>query len=40
MAPPPEALQELLAGIGAAIEVVGGTFTMGYAAVAITVVRG
>jgi SAM-dependent methyltransferase len=36
---PPGKLAELLAGIGAAIDAVGGSFTMGFAAVAITAVR-
>lgn len=33
---PPPQLQELLAGVGAAIDAVGGIFTMGYAAIVIT----
>jgi SAM-dependent methyltransferase len=36
---PPGKLEELLAGIGAAIDTVGGEFTMGYAAVVVTAVR-
>jgi SAM-dependent methyltransferase len=36
---PPAKLEELLAGIGAAIDAVGGAFTMGYAAVAVTAGR-
>jgi len=36
---PPNTLQELLAGIGAAIDTVGGSFTMGYAAVVVTAER-
>lgn len=36
---PPAQLEELLAGIGAAIEAVGGSFTMGYAAVVVTAAR-
>jgi SAM-dependent methyltransferase len=35
----PQRLHELLAGIGAAIDAVGGSFTMHYTAVAITAVR-
>jgi SAM-dependent methyltransferase len=36
----PEAVQaELLAGIGAAVDAVGGTFTMGYTTLAVTAVR-
>jgi hypothetical protein len=36
---PPGQLEELLAGIGAAIDAVGGSFTMGYAAVVVTAAR-
>jgi SAM-dependent methyltransferase len=36
---PPEQLDELLAGIGAAIDAAGSSFTMQYAAVAITATR-
>ena len=36
---PSAKLEELLAGIGAAIDAVGGSFTMGYVAVAITAAR-
>ena len=36
---PPAKLQELLAGIGAAIDAVGGSFTMHYTAVAVTAMR-
>jgi hypothetical protein len=36
---PPGKLEELLAGIGAAIDAVGGEFTMGYAAVVVTAAR-
>ncbi|HXW34849.1 MAG TPA: class I SAM-dependent methyltransferase [Acidimicrobiales bacterium] len=36
---PPDALKDLLAGIGAAIDAVAGTFTMGYAAVVISAAR-
>jgi SAM-dependent methyltransferase len=36
---PPGKLEELLAGIGAAIDAVGGKFTMGYAAVVVTAAR-
>jgi hypothetical protein len=36
---PPAAQQELLAGIGAAIDAVGGRFTMGYTAVVATGLR-
>jgi SAM-dependent methyltransferase len=36
---PPEKLDELLAGIGAAIDAAGGSFMMGYAAVAVTAAR-
>ncbi|HEY5987734.1 MAG TPA: class I SAM-dependent methyltransferase, partial [Streptosporangiaceae bacterium] len=36
---PPTKLQELLAGIGAAIDTVGGSFTMDYTAVAVTATR-
>ena len=36
---PPAALQELLAGIGAAIDAVGGSFTMRYTTVAVTAAR-
>ncbi|MEW1657644.1 class I SAM-dependent methyltransferase [Streptomyces sp. NPDC093707] len=37
---PPEALEQVLAGVGAAIDAVGGGFTMRYATVAVTAVRG
>jgi SAM-dependent methyltransferase len=33
---PPDVLDELLAGVGAAIDALGGSFVMGYAAVAVT----
>jgi SAM-dependent methyltransferase len=36
---PPGKLEELLTGIGAAIDAVGGSFTMGYAAVVVTAAR-
>ena len=36
---PPGALEELLAGIGAAIDAAGGSFTMGYATLAVTAAR-
>jgi hypothetical protein len=36
---PPATQQELLAGIGAAIDSVGGSFTMGYTAVVATAAR-
>ncbi len=36
---PPDELEELLAGLGAAIDAVGGSFTMQYAAVAVTAAR-
>ncbi|MFZ2058017.1 MAG: class I SAM-dependent methyltransferase [Acidimicrobiales bacterium] len=36
---PPAQLEELSAGIGATIDVVGGSFTMGYAAVVVTAAR-
>ena len=36
---PPATLEELLAGIGAAIDAVGGSFTMQYTAVAVTAAR-
>jgi SAM-dependent methyltransferase len=36
---PPDKLQELLDGIGAAIDTVGGSFTMDYAAVVVTAAR-
>ncbi len=36
---PPDKLGQLLAGIGAAIDAVGGQFTMGYAAVVVTAAR-
>lgn len=36
---PPATLDELLAGIGAAIDAVGGSFTMHYTAVVVTAVR-
>jgi SAM-dependent methyltransferase len=36
---PPGTLEDLLAGIGAAIDAAGGSFTMGYAAVAVTAAR-
>ncbi|MGH9061855.1 MAG: hypothetical protein ACRDZY_20430 [Acidimicrobiales bacterium] len=36
---PPGQLEELLQGIGAAIDAVGGRFTMGYAAVTVTAAR-
>ena len=35
----PARLQELLAGIGAAIDAAGGSFTMQYATVAVSAVR-
>jgi SAM-dependent methyltransferase len=36
---PPEKVEDLLAGIGAAIDAAGGSFTMNYAAVAVTAAR-
>jgi SAM-dependent methyltransferase len=36
---PPAQLEDLLAGIGAAIDAVGGSFTMGYAAVVVTAAK-
>jgi SAM-dependent methyltransferase len=36
---PPEQLNELLAGLGTAIETVGGSFTMGYTTLAVTAAR-
>ena len=36
---PPTALRELLAGIGAAIDAAGGSFTIHYATVAVTAAR-
>ena len=36
---PPATLRELLAGIGAAIDAVGGSFTMQYPTVALTAAR-
>jgi SAM-dependent methyltransferase len=36
---PPDKLEELLEGIGAAIDAVGGSFTMSYTAVVVTAVR-
>jgi hypothetical protein len=36
---PPAKLQQLLAGIGAAIDTMGGTFTMRYATVVVTAAR-
>ena len=36
---PPDKLEELLAGIGAVVDAAGGSFTMGYAAVAVTAAR-
>jgi len=36
---PPAKLTELLAGIGAAIDAVGGSFTMHYLTVAVTAAR-
>jgi SAM-dependent methyltransferase len=36
---PPRQLEDLLAGVGAAIDAVGGSFTMGYAALVVTAVR-
>jgi hypothetical protein len=36
---PPATLEDLLAGIGAAIDAVGGSFTMGYTTVAVTAAR-
>jgi SAM-dependent methyltransferase len=36
---PPDKLQEILAGLGAAIDTVGGSFTMRYAAVVLTAAR-
>jgi hypothetical protein len=36
---PPAQLEELLAGIGATVDAVGGSFTMGYAAMVVTAAR-
>ena len=36
---PPEQMEELLKGVGDAIDAVGGSFTMGYAAVVVTAAR-
>jgi len=36
---PPDRLQELLAGLGAAIDAVGGSFTMHYTTLAVTAAR-
>ena len=36
---PPAQLEELLTGIGAAIDAAGGSFTMGYAAIVVTATR-
>jgi hypothetical protein len=36
---PPGTIEELLSGIGAAIDAVGGSFTMEYTAVAVTAAR-
>ena len=36
---PPDTLDELLAGLGDAIDAVGGTFTMEYTAVVVTAAR-
>ena len=36
---PPATRQELLAGIGAAVDALGGSFTMGYATVAASAAR-
>lgn len=36
---PPAKLEELLAGIGAAIDAVGGSFTLDYTTVAVTAAR-
>ncbi|MCA6092020.1 class I SAM-dependent methyltransferase [Streptomyces sp. SCA3-4] len=36
---PPDKLQEVLQGVGAAIDAMGGSFTMGYTTVAVTAVR-
>lgn len=36
---PPAALEELLGGIGRAIDAVGGSFTMRYTAVVVTAAR-
>ena len=36
---PPDTLAELLAGIGAAVDALGGSFTMAYTTVAVTAVR-
>jgi hypothetical protein len=36
---PPATLRELLAGIGAAIDAAGGSFTMRYTAAAVTATR-
>jgi hypothetical protein len=36
---PPSKLEELLAGIGAAVDAVGGGFTMHYATLAVTAAR-
>jgi hypothetical protein len=35
----PDAMQQILAGIGAAIDAAGGTFTMHYTTVAVTAAR-
>jgi SAM-dependent methyltransferase len=37
---PPDRMQALLAGIGAAVDAAGGSFTMGYASVALTAAKG
>ncbi len=37
---PPAKLEELLAGVGAAIDAVGGSFTMRYTTVVVTANRG
>ncbi len=36
---PPAQLQELLTGLGEAIDTAGGSFTMGYAAIVVTAQR-
>ena len=36
---PPAKLEDVLAGIGAAIDAAGGRFTMGYTTVAVTAAR-
>jgi hypothetical protein len=36
---PPAKLQEILAGIGSAIDAMGGSFTMHYSTVAVTAAR-